>query len=55
MADEIEGRRLALAAAAEGQLARFDAAETALRRRCRALAWDGTGDGTEDGTGGGPE
>jgi argininosuccinate lyase len=52
MADEIDGRRLALAAAAEGHLARFGAAETALRRRCRALAWDGTEDGTADGTGG---
>ena len=38
MADEIETRRAALVAEAESRLARFQAAETALRERCRALA-----------------
>ncbi len=44
MADEIDSRRRALVAAAEAYLARFDAAETALRERVRALAGEGTTD-----------
>jgi argininosuccinate lyase len=49
MADEIESRRSALAAAAEARLAHFDDAETALRARCRALAGSGPSDEGERG------